>query len=312
MLDQTNPSAGNDSRPLLSILLPAYKYREGVQRILSLLKPQSLVDCELLVFDNSPDNEVEQEVMRWRSVEGMQVTYHHNYPEIGAAGNWNALLDRARGEYCLLLHHDEFPLSDNFVVNLIRELRKAPEVDVMMLDCLLVNPRSGRNRRHLPMWFRELIVSRFPQYLFRRNVIGPTASLVVRRTLYPRFDPRLRWFIDVDVYVQLFEVAKGLRLCPKIQIGSILGRVDSITAGLGAGIPQIAREDRTHLRNIHHTTTSLWLGPSRNGTILHFLLRVCEAVCWNLMRGLTRIASVFFVGPVPRSVVKKAIEIPFD
>jgi len=309
MFDEPNPVATKDGDPLLSILLPAYRYREGVRRILSLLQPLPFADCELIVLDDSPDDEVEKEVMRWCSATGMQVAYQRNRPALGAAANWNALLDKARGKYCLLLHHDEFPLGGRFVMNLIQELRKDPDVEVIMLDCVLIDPQNGRCRRHLPTWLRAFVINRFPQYLFRRNVIGPTSALVVRRSLYPRFDERLRWLIDVDAYVRLLKVAKSLRLCPQIQVGSILGQANSITACLGTSIPQIAREERAYLEGVHHTN-SLWLGPVRHETILYSMLRACEAVCWNLMRGLTRITAMFCAGPVPRLVVQQAMKIP--
>jgi glycosyltransferase involved in cell wall biosynthesis len=239
----------------------------------------------------------------------MRVAYRRNRPALGAAANWNALLDKARGKYCLLLHHDEFPLGDRFVIDLIQELRKDPDVDVIMLDCVLIEPQNGRCRRHLPTWLRAFVVSRFPQYLFRRNVIGPSSSLVIRRTLYPRFDVRLRWLIDVDVYVRLLKIAKRLRMCPQIQVGSILGRADSITTGIRSSVPQIEREERAYLEGVHHTT-SLWLGPVHDESILHSMLRACEAVCWSLLRGLTRIMDLFCAGPVPRSAVRQAIKIP--
>ena len=309
MPDKTNPSATTDSEPVLSILLPTYKYRQGVHRILSLLHRQPLTDCELIIFDNSPDHEIKQEVAHWHSKAGMQVSYNYNDPMLSAAGNWNALLNQARGKYCLLMHHDEFPLSEHFITDIIRQLHKEPEVDVIMLDCILINPKNRRCRRHLPTWLRSFVVNRFPQYLFRRNVIGPTASLVIRRSLYPRFDERLQWLVDVDVYVRLLETTRRLRLCPKIQIGSILDRADSITKSLGSSIRQIEREEQAYLQGIHRTT-SLWLGPVRNKTLLRRILRICEAACWYLMQVFTRIPSIFCVGPVPRSVVKKAIEIP--
>lgn len=297
----------SELKPLLSILVPAYCYGDGLVRILTRLRLLPMEDCELIVLDDSPDDGVEQEVVRWSSATGMQVAYQHNRPALGAAANWNALLDKARGKYCLLLHHDEFPLGHNFVMNLIQELRKDPDVDIFMLDCILIDPQNRRCRRHLPTWLRTFVVKRFPQYLFRRNVIGPVSTLVIRRMLYPRFDERLRWLIDVDVYVRLLKVTRRLRLCPQIQVGSILGRADSITAGLGSSIPQIAREERAYLKGVHHTT-SLWFGPVCNEPILHSMLRACEAVCWNLMRGLTRIMAVFCVGPVPRSVVQRAMK----
>lgn len=304
--DQSNSLTTEDNRPLLSILLPTYGYCEGVRRILSLLQSLPCPVCELIVLDDSPDDKVEQEVMYCCSVAGLRVTYQHNRPALGVPANWNTLLDKARGEYCLLIHHDEFPIGDNFVVNLIQELRKDPDVDVIMFDCVLIDPKNGCCRRHLPIWLRAFVVNRFPQYLFRRNVIGPTASLVIRRTLFPRFDTRLRWFVDVDVYVRLLKVIRRLKLCPQIQIGSIIGRSDSITAGLGPFISQLEREERAYLKGVHHTS-SFWLGPICSEPISHSMLRFCEAVCWNLMRGFTRITAGFCNGHVPRSVVRQVM-----
>lgn len=236
----------------------------------------------------------------------MPVAYQHNRPALGIAANWNALLDQAHGRYCLLMHHDEFPLGDRFVTDLIQELREDPAADVLLLDCVLVDPRNGQCRRHLPTWLRAFVVRRFPQYLFRRNVIGPTASLVVRRTMYPRFDEQLQWLIDVDAYVRLLQKAKRLRLSPHVQIGSILGRTDSLTASLGAAVSHIAREERAYLAGIHHAA-NLWLGPIHNEPIWHSLLRACEAAAWRLMRGLTRMTAMFGADPAPRSMVRRAL-----
>ncbi len=293
-------------RPLLSILIPAYQYAEGVCRILGGIQPLSLGTCEVIVFDDSLDGEVEGAVAYWRGSTGMQVAYQRNRPPKGAAANWNALLDVARGEFCWLLHHDEFPIRTNFVEELIAVLRQNPEVDVLLLDCVLVDPASGWNRRHLPIWLRTLVVQRFPYYLFRRNVIGPTSSLVVRRALYPRFDVRLRWLIDVDAYVRLLRITKRLKLCPQIQIGSLLRRVDSITARLGSSIPQLGQEERAYLREVH-PEDGFWLAPVASESVWNRLIRVSEIVGWNVMRVCTRIVALCCFGAVPRAVIKQAI-----
>ena len=292
-------------RPLLSILIPAYCYPEGVYRILSQLQPLPVGDIELIVFDDSPDHKVES-VVKGFIESGMPVIYQHNLPSLGYADNWNALLDAARGEFCLLLHHDEFLLSEHFVKDLITALHQDSDEDVIMLDCVLIAPDSGRNRRHLPNWLRAFVVNRFPKYLFRRNVIGPTSVLVIRRSFYPRFDVRLRWLIDVDVYVRLLKLTKSLRLVPQIQIGSVLGRSDSITARLGSSISQIKHEEQAYLRGIYHNAGP-WLGQAPNESVFDVLTRAFEATCWNLMRMFTRMASLFCPSPVPRSVVHKAL-----
>lgn len=301
----------SNSEPILSILLPVYRHEEGVRRILSRLQQVATEECELIIFDDSPEDDIQLIVQNWRVATSVRITYRHNRPANGAAANWNALLDAARGEYCLLLHHDEFPFVDHFVSDILRVLRHDRGLDVLVLGCVLVSPRTGCNRRHLPSWLRSLVVTHFPQYLFQRNVIGPTAALVVRRSLYPRFDVRLQWLVDVDLYVRLLKMAKHLKFCPEIQIGSMLGRADSITAGLGSCIPKLATEERTYLMELRHST-SIWLGPLPNEKISRFILCFGESVCWKLMRGFGRIKAAFCFGPVPRQVARQAIKSPPD
>ena len=302
-------ASSTTNTPFLSILVPAYNYAEGVHRILTRLHPLPIGDCEIIIFDDSIDNGVDEVVRNRCEATGSQVTYQHNYLPFGAAANWNALLDAAQGEYCLLLHHDEFPLMDDFISNVIQALCNDRALDVLILDCILISPSNGCNRRHLPMWLRALVVNQFPQYLFRRNVIGPTSTLVVRRTLFPRFDTRLRWYIDVDLYVRLFKVAKKIRLCPEVKIGSIMGRAESITAGLQSSMPQIVREERTYLRDVHQATC-LWLEPLQYRLRLRSMILIFETICWNSFRGIGRIIAAFCFGPVPRSIARQAITVP--
>jgi len=292
---------------MLSILIPAYCYGEGVFRILTQLKSLSYDNCELIIFDDSPDDQVEEIIANWSMAKDIQFIYKHNQPAYGAAANWNALLEAAKGEYCLLLHHDEFPLVDHFVKDIVIALRNDPKVDVLVLDCVLVDSRGGRNRRHLPTWLRAFVIRHFPEYLFRRNVIGPTSVIVIRRTLYPHFDARLKWLIDVDAYVRLFKTTRHFRFCPEIQIGSILDHANSVTATLGSSIPLIAREERAYLRDIHNNT-SIWLGPASGESILYSVLYAFENLLWIIMRLFTRV-SVLFHAPVSRKKIKKIMEL---
>jgi hypothetical protein len=290
---------------LLSILIPAYYYPEGVVRILQSASKGISPEVEILIFDDSPNDKVETSVSECGE-SLTNVRYVHNRPALGAANNWNALLDTAKGEYCLLMHHDEFPIGDCFVMDLVTTLCEHPETDVAMLDCVLTELESGLNRRHLPTFIRVLVVNYFPQYLFRRNVIGPTAALVIRRSIYPRFDARLQWLVDVDVYVRLLWVAKHLRFCPNIQIGSMQGRSDTITARLGSSIPRMAKEERTYLREQYPHNT-LWLGPYPQEHLVYGLLRAFETLCWWSIRALTRLAVCIYLCPVPRSKVQRAV-----
>lgn len=301
-----------DAKPLLSILIPAYGYADGIHRILDRITNLSPDECELIVYDDSPDDEVENVVVRWFKATGALVQYQRNQPSKGAVANWNALLDSARGEFCILMHHDEFPIRDSFIHDLVTTMRQHPNVDVLMLDCLLFNANNGRNRHHLPHWLRALVIKHFQHYLFRRNVIGPTAALVVRRSIYPRFDERLQWLVDVDVYVRMLKLSKRILLCPNIKIGSIMNRTDSITAQIGSSMPQIVKEERAYLSGARGIKC-IWLGSYHQGeSALYWLLSVIETMCWCLMRVATRIVARLTPCPVPLSAARRALLARFD
>lgn len=287
--------------PLLSVLIPAYQYVEGIERIVDNMGVLSPDDCEVIVFDDSPDDVIGMLLNHSVTWCG-GIDYHHNSPAKGAVANWNALLDAARGQYCLLMHHDEFPLGVHVMQRVVECLRENPETDVLMLDCILVGS-SGYARRHVPTWLRRVVVSRFPEYLFRRNVIGPTASLVVRRSLYARFDVRLKWLVDVDVYVQVLRRARNILVCSNLGIGSVLNRADSITARLGASIPRILDEERAYLRDSHNVA-SCWLGAYPSESVIYKLLRALEAVSWLGLRIWGRVCARFFLKPMSRSVAQ--------
>lgn len=290
---------------LLSVLIPAYQFADGVARILNGMAKYDCSEIEIIIFDDSVDDLVEKLCLARVDAFCGSMRYLHNRPSLGAVANWNALLASARGEYCLLLHHDEFPIGDHFIPDLIVTLRNHPDTDVVMLDCVLVAPKTGRNRRHLPMGIRALIVNYFPLYLYRRNVVGPTAAFVVRRSIYSRFDERLQWLVDVDVYVRSLRLAKRLLLCPNIKIGSLLGRTDSITARLKSSIPRVAEEERAYLRERYGN--SFWFGPCPQELGVQGVLRLCDTVCWWAMRFLIRMASRFLSDPVSRSEALRAM-----
>jgi glycosyltransferase involved in cell wall biosynthesis len=307
MYIEINPSERRDKIPLLSILIPAFQYADGVVRILRGLNVNDAEYCEVIVFDDSLNEEVALAVDRCKKSKCIPFFYKHNSPPLGAVANWNALLDAARGQYCLLMHHDEFPIEDSFIQDLLSGLREQPDVDVLMLSCLQVNASSGWNRYHLPQWLRALVVKHFRHYLFRRNVIGPTAALVVRRAIYPRFDERLQWLVDVDVYVRTLELSQSTLLFSNIKIGSIMNRADSITAQLGSFKPRIAKEERTYLGNVRGTKC-FWLGSyPQYLPAFHWLLWVGETVCWTFMRVVTRSTARLSPCPVRLSVVRRAL-----
>lgn len=276
-----------DSPLLLSILIPTYDYRPGLERILSSLAPLP-ADVEVLVFDDTPGTSLEAVIARFAgAIPGLR--YRHNLTHTGSAlgpgENWNALLDAAAGDYILLMHHDETPLCPSFFNSLRRHLTRSPTTDVYLLDLMLLDQELQPLRRHVPRWLRHLVVRYWPSYLFRRNVIGPTATLVFRRAVAPRFDPALRWLIDVEFYVKLFESPIRWTETPEICIGSVQRSRGTITAELSTHLREIDAAERKLLAE-RYPKYCLWLGSPLGAP-----LRWMEALGWAGLRGATQVMA---------------------
>jgi glycosyltransferase involved in cell wall biosynthesis len=268
---------------LLSVLIPSYRYPEGVNRILQALKYPPPGQLEIIVFDDSPDESVRQTVAIHQKSGVLPIRYQQNHPPKGAARNWNALLDEASGEYCWLVHHDEFPLNESFIPLLLSQLKSNTETDVFLMDCWLTDGDGRLLRHHLPAWIRAWVLNKVPGYLFQRNVIGPTSCLVVRRKLYPRFNENLRWLVDVDLYVRLRHATNRWLHCNQLKMGSLQGHTQSITQALSGDLAQIEQSERDMLRPLY-PSAARWLHPHS-----HSLSIACERTIWFMMRVVTRI-----------------------
>lgn len=265
---------------LLSILIPAYNYRAGVERIFQMLSPVS-ADIEVLVFDDTEDPVIQSTIAGFAEAMPL-LTYRHNPTHVGAAlgagANWNALLDAASGEYVILMHHDETPLDRGFTDKVRNLLTSSWRADVHMLDLMLVDENLAPIRRHMPRWIRSWVPRHVPNYLFRRNVIGPTGTLIIRRNCTPRFDPSLRWLIDVDFYRRLIEGTGTWAVATDIHVGSVQRSEGSITAQLSDHLAEIDTAERKVLVE-RYPEAKLWLKASSGARLLWM-----ETVVWAVLK----------------------------
>jgi glycosyltransferase involved in cell wall biosynthesis len=147
-------------------------------------------------------------------VEALQKLYPHLEYYAGArtgnpVDNWNAGLDRARGDYCVLVHHDDFLLDKSYLRRAVDALRDSGAQVVTGGHSLAGGPGGSRFALALGLasFFRFA-----PWTLYIMNWIGPTAAVVFHTAGAPRFDRRLCWLVDVDFYYRLLrEGRKRLR-----------------------------------------------------------------------------------------------------
>lgn len=269
-------------QPLLSILMPAYNFPEGIERAIeSMSSILQSNEIELVVLDDSSDIEQAKKIERLTE-KYHTANYRRNVPPLGAAKNWNALLKKARGVYCLILHHDEYFESPSIILELLQQLRKSNEPDCVVLTCALAV--AGKPlRKHMPNLPSRWVLNHWPTYLIRRNMIGSPSVFVLRRSLYEAYDERLRWYLDVELYVRILNRSKlRITILPTIGIISDQSFSGSITKNIVNELPAIRRQEAALLK-ASGTFAKNWgwivdPGPASMG------LRAIETTAWCVFR----------------------------
>jgi glycosyltransferase involved in cell wall biosynthesis len=120
-------ATAND-RPKVSIGIPAYARPAELERAIRSVLDQGVDGVEVVVGDDSGDLEVVV-----RAIDDPRVVYVRNDPRLGMAENWNAVLDRARGEYVGLLMDDD-ALLPGFLDAVLEPLSSMPDVGLACTD----------------------------------------------------------------------------------------------------------------------------------------------------------------------------------
>jgi len=234
------------SSPNLSVLIPAYNFAEGVLRIVSPLLSEGRSDIEILIHDDSCNARVEAAIQELIESNAC-LRYVRNSPALGAVYNWNSLLQNAQGKYVILIHHDDFPLSETFASDLLGELERQDWPDALILSCLTYDVGNKKIRPCVCNFIRACIGRHFPTYLLRRNVIGSPSMLVVRRELFDGYDVGLKWLVDVEAYVRFLTKQKRRLAFSTMMMASSTGMPDAISSTIKSDVKEIADAELAYL-----------------------------------------------------------------
>ncbi len=112
--------------PLLSVVVPLYRTPEPFLRaMIASVTAQSYQKWELCLADGSPDNELSQIIQAVAKEDG-RIIYRKLDGNLGIAGNTNAAIAMAQGDYIAFLDHDDLLAPDALyeAAFLIREKKR--------------------------------------------------------------------------------------------------------------------------------------------------------------------------------------------
>jgi glycosyltransferase involved in cell wall biosynthesis len=192
-------------QPLVSICIPAYQKPQYVVRCLESIIKQDYKHVEVVISDDSPDEDIKQAIEPY--TKQLDIHYFHNQPPLRSPRNWNAALDKGRGDYLLLLHQDDWFQAD-YALSTFVEALKDESIDFVFCQNTAID-EDGKKviLQARPYLLKEMAEK--PNHLLLAQVIGPPSNTMLRRQVDVRYDERFIWLVDVDYYTRILK--KGYR-----------------------------------------------------------------------------------------------------
>lgn len=129
--------------PLVSIVVAAHcSQAEHFSTALRSALAQSWPQLEVLIGDDSPDERLRSLV---DALLDTRLHYQHHVPALGVARNHWALFARARGEYIVVLNHDDW-LAPDFVATMVDALQRQPRAVLAFCDHWVIDAAGRRQQ----------------------------------------------------------------------------------------------------------------------------------------------------------------------
>ncbi len=220
---------------LFSIIIPTYKNLELLQRALNSVLKQSYKYYEVIVVDDSPSDIIDKYV---HNLNDKVINYVHNKPSKGAVPNWNYGLSLAKGDYIILLHHDEAFESENHLLKL-NELMTNYNVIISNVKVEI----NGIEKKNFFIRYGKRIMLKIPELIFLINCIGPTACVCINNKCIEHFNNNLIWLVDIEWYFKILR-HNDYAFC-NLTILSLHGHKEQITKSIN--IEEREKADITYL-----------------------------------------------------------------
>lgn len=212
--------------PLVSVCIPAYKQVHLLRRTLASVAEQTFQAYEVIVSDDSPNDEVERLVTEfaehhphWR--------YVRNTPSLGSPVNWNKAVSLAIGEWVHVLHHDDrYHLPDS----LERLMAASEGADMLVCATWVEHERSGIRRLHAPTEDAMSKCVQRPHLSLVANLFGPPSSVLFKRSSPVRFNAAHQYVVDFEFYHDQLRTGANCRYLREALIASTTDAAHTVTS----------------------------------------------------------------------------------
>lgn len=214
-------------KPKVSICIPVFKAPEFFRRVIESAIVQEYPNFEIVVTDDSPDSSI-MDILASMDV-SVPLLYEKNPQQLGAPGNWNRAIGLATGAYIKILHHDDWLLTSQSLMQFVDLMKKNPHAQLGFSAARAYDQDHNLKFVHTPSVKRINDLKRDCNTLFLGNLIGPPSSIIFRNTPGLFFDEKLRWLVDIDFYIRLLQGGKTFAYCKTPLVGVTVDSAHQVT-----------------------------------------------------------------------------------
>lgn len=187
--------------PFISICIPAYKNKQYLDTLLSSVQNQLFKDFEVIVTDDSPDNEVKDLCTTYS--DKLNLSYSKNNPSKGSPGNWNAAIKMAKGAWIKIMHDDDWFANEKSLGIFAHAAKENPQVGFIFSG--YTNYENGViKKEYIPGSFAERKL-KDPVNLVSQNFIGHPSTTLVKNNRANWYDENTKWVVDIDFYISCLQ-----------------------------------------------------------------------------------------------------------
>ena len=181
----------------VSICIPSYNNVKAVERLMKSIAEQDYKDYEIIITDDSIDDQVYELVK-----DKPEVQYYKNEKRLGSTANWNESMRKSSGEYVKIMHHDDWFTDKGSLGKFVRLLAEHPEADLAFCGTRQVAVDQSYDR-HISSAEAALIKEDY-RNLYLGNTIGAPSATIYKKSVAD-YDENLVWLVDMEFYMHILK-----------------------------------------------------------------------------------------------------------
>lgn len=211
----------------ISICIPTYNSGSKLERLLDSIRIQTFKNYEIIISDDSPNHDV-KDIIDHKYAD-MGILYFHNKPSLGTPENWNNALNKSKGNWIKMMHHDDWMMDESVLQTFVDHIGKDQGAKLIFCAFRNINTDNQSSTDGSASWFDLLLLKWNYLNLFKNFIGNPSCTLVSSELKPYEYDKRIKWLIDFDFYTWYFRREKKFTYIRKPLIAFRI-HADQVTA----------------------------------------------------------------------------------